>query len=92
MYVLICTVLLYVASCIVFLVQVLAQPTLFPHDFLLSIMVILNKGSIHRYRYPGFRIRIHLTRIWIQHFRLITDPDQVQIRIQSGYRVFMTKN
>jgi hypothetical protein len=24
---------------------------------------------------PGFRIRIHLIRIQIQHFRLNTDPD-----------------
>lgn len=27
--------------------KVLLQPSLFPHEFLLSIMVILNKGSIH---------------------------------------------
>merc|ERR1719315_476032 len=27
--------------------QVLARPSPFPHEFLLSIMVILNKGSIH---------------------------------------------
>ena len=27
--------------------KVLDQPSLFPHSFILSIMVILNKGSIH---------------------------------------------
>ncbi len=37
-----------------------------------------------------FRIRIHLIRIRIQHFRLNTDPDL--IRIQFGSRVLMTKN
>ena len=37
-------------------------------------------------RHAGFLIRIHLTWIRIQHFRLITDLDP--IRIQS----FMTKN
>jgi hypothetical protein len=35
---------------------------------------------------PGFRIRTHLMRIRIHHFRLNTDPDP--IRIQG----FMTKN
>jgi hypothetical protein len=37
-----------------------------------------------------FQIRIHLTRIRIQQFRLNTIP--VRIRIQSGYRALMTKN
>jgi hypothetical protein len=33
---------------------------------------------------PGLRIRIHLIRIWIQHFRLNgTDPDPAPIRIQG---------
>ena len=32
--------------------NVLEQPTLFPHSFILSIMVILNKGSIHSH-YSG---------------------------------------
>jgi hypothetical protein len=32
-------------------------------------------------------IRIHLIRIWIQHFGLNTDPDPIWIRIQSGSRV-----
>jgi hypothetical protein len=35
------------------------------------------------YFYPVFRIRIHLIRIRIQHFRLITDPDSDPIRIQG---------
>ncbi len=35
--------------------------------------------------FPVFRIRIHLIRIRIQHFRLNTDPDP--IRIQSVFRV-----
>jgi hypothetical protein len=29
---------------------------------------------------PGFRIRIHLIRIQIQHFRLNTDPDQIRFQ------------
>jgi hypothetical protein len=37
-----------------------------------------------------FRIRIHLIRIRIQHFRLNTDPHL--IRILFGSRVLMTKN
>jgi hypothetical protein len=32
---------------------------------------------------PGFRIRINLIRIRIQHFRLNTDPDLNPIRIQE---------
>jgi hypothetical protein len=31
----------------------------------------------------GLRIRIHFIRIWIQHFRLNTDPDPDPIRIQG---------
>ncbi len=33
--------------------------------------------------FPGLRIRIHLIRIRIQHFRLNTDPYQDPIRIQG---------
>jgi hypothetical protein len=32
---------------------------------------------------PVFRIRIHLIRIWIQHFMLNTDPDPDPIRMQN---------
>ncbi len=41
-----------------------------------------------------FRIRIHLIRIRIQHFRpnADPDPDPIRIRIQSGSRVLMTKS
>jgi hypothetical protein len=39
---------------------------------------------------PGFRIRIHLIRIRIQHFGLNTDPDPM--RIQGFYDQKLEKN
>jgi hypothetical protein len=49
---------------------------------------------------PVFRNRIHRIRIWIQHFRLNTDPDPDLIRIQGfddqkmekKFDIFLIKN
>ncbi len=44
--------------------------------------VLVEQGILPQYKvadfFPGLRIRIHL--IWIQHFRLNTDPDPIRIR------------
>jgi hypothetical protein len=48
------------------------DPTM--HQLYMKTMVKLGRPP------AGLRIRIHFIRIWIQHFRLNTDPDPIQIQ------------
>ena len=48
--------------------KVLEQPTLFPHSFILSIMVILNKGSIHSH-YSGQDVNRNQETASVIHMR-----------------------